>query len=598
MRTTLAARRAARRQRDRHLAPAAHQARALRQVAREQRRLGDLARALLGHAAADLAQRGGGDGGDQLARRARGAVRRHARRPAPPVRATTSRSRRRPAASRCAACPRSSTCGSTPARCRSPSGARRTPARTIFERDFPADYICEGLDQTRGWFYSLLAVNTLLFGKAPYKDVVCLGLILDDATARRCRSPRATSSRPGTCSTPTAPTRCAGTSSPPSSRGTATSSPIDAVGESLRQFLLQLWNTYGFYTLYANAAGDDYARTAPATAARPLGPSAACARPSPTVTDGAGRATTRRPPAARSPPSSTTSPTGTCACSRRRFWDGDPAAFATLHECLVDGGASCWRRSARSSPTSSTSASTAPSRACTCATSRRPATRDAALEAEMALVRATVEMGRSARAQAKAKNRQPLAAAVVVADGGERDGARAPRRARPRRAQRQGAALRRPRPTSSAPTRSRPTTARSARASARRMPQAAAAIAALDPAHVADALRERPHASASTSTATSTSSARTTSSSRCSRSRATRSSAPARTPSRSTCTLTDELRREGIARELVHAIQSARRDAGLDVSDRIHLGSTATRTRSRPPARTRPTSRARCWPRQ
>ena len=48
-----------------------------------------------------------------------------------------------------------------------------------FESSFPADFICEAIDQTRGWFYSLLAVNTLVFGSTPYRNVVCLGHIVD-----------------------------------------------------------------------------------------------------------------------------------------------------------------------------------------------------------------------------------------------------------------------------------------------------------------------------------------------------------------------------------------------------------------------------------
>ncbi len=71
--------------------------------------------------------------------------------------------------------------------------------------------------------------------------------------------------------------------------------------------------------------------------------------------------------------------------------------------------------------------------------------------------------------------------------------------------------------------------------------------------------------------ATSTSSARTTSSWRCSRSRATRSSAPGSHAVALELGLTEALLQEGVARELVHAIQGERRDAGLDVSDRIHL---------------------------
>src|SRR5688500_5447471 len=49
----------------------------------------------------------------------------------------------------------------------------------LFEARFPADFICEAIDQTRGWFYSLLAVNTLVFGHTPYKNVVCLAHIVD-----------------------------------------------------------------------------------------------------------------------------------------------------------------------------------------------------------------------------------------------------------------------------------------------------------------------------------------------------------------------------------------------------------------------------------
>ena len=50
--------------------------------------------------------------------------------------------------------------------------------QALFERRFPADFIAEAIDQTRGWFYSLLAVNTLVFARAPYRNVVCLALIV------------------------------------------------------------------------------------------------------------------------------------------------------------------------------------------------------------------------------------------------------------------------------------------------------------------------------------------------------------------------------------------------------------------------------------
>ena len=221
-----AARPAARRQRAGQLAPRAHQARALRRLAREQRRLGAVARALLGHAAAGLALRG--------RQRARSSGRfdeleeligRAARRPAPAVRRRRRRSRARSARADGAACPRSSTSGSTRARCRSRSTTRRSRTRSASRSSFPADFICEALDQTRGWFYSLLAVSTLLFDQPTYQQRRLPRADPRRARARRCRSPRATSSCPGRSSTASAPTRSAGTSSRPSSRGTATASP-------------------------------------------------------------------------------------------------------------------------------------------------------------------------------------------------------------------------------------------------------------------------------------------------------------------------------------------------------------------------------------
>ena len=128
-------------------------------LAGEQRRLGARPRALLGHAAADLAQRGGRDRLHRLVRGARGAVRRRARGPAPPVRGR----RRDPVADRRrAAAPRprgDRRLVRLAARCRSPSGTRRSRTRTSSSEQFPADYICEGIDQTRGWFYSLIAIS-------------------------------------------------------------------------------------------------------------------------------------------------------------------------------------------------------------------------------------------------------------------------------------------------------------------------------------------------------------------------------------------------------------------------------------------------------
>ena len=100
-----------------------------------------------------------------------------------PASAVRRRGRARPArpaarVARCA-CPRSSTSGTTPARCRSPSGAPRTATRKRSEASYPAQYICEAIDQTRGWFYTLMAIGTLVFDESSYETVLCLGLLLD-----------------------------------------------------------------------------------------------------------------------------------------------------------------------------------------------------------------------------------------------------------------------------------------------------------------------------------------------------------------------------------------------------------------------------------
>ena len=82
----------------------------------------------------------------------------------------------------------------------------------LFEARFPADYICEAIDQTRGWFYSLIAISTLLFDRSPYKTVALPRPHRRRQGQEDVEVARATSSRPGRCSSPTAPTRSAGTS--------------------------------------------------------------------------------------------------------------------------------------------------------------------------------------------------------------------------------------------------------------------------------------------------------------------------------------------------------------------------------------------------
>lgn len=123
--------------------------------------------------------------------------------------------------------------------------------RDKFQQEFPADFISEAVDQTRGWFYSLMAESTILFGKAPYKNVIVLGHVLDGKGQKMSKSkgnavdPMEALSTYGadairwyfyTNSNPWLPNKFHG----------------KAVEEGQRKFLNTLWNTYAFYVLYAN----------------------------------------------------------------------------------------------------------------------------------------------------------------------------------------------------------------------------------------------------------------------------------------------------------------------------------------------------------
>ena len=120
-----------------------------------------------------------------------------------------------------------------------------------FRERFPADYICEALDQTRGWFYSLLGVSTILFGESSYRTVLCLGLILDGEGQKMSKSK----------GNVVVPWDVIDTHGADALRWYYFTSKqpwdgyrfsIDAVAESVRQFLKTLWNTYSFFVLYAN----------------------------------------------------------------------------------------------------------------------------------------------------------------------------------------------------------------------------------------------------------------------------------------------------------------------------------------------------------
>ena len=286
---------------------------------------------------------------------------------------------------------------------------------------FPADFICEAIDQTRGWFYSLLAVNTLVFGTSPYRNVVCLAHVVDQDGQKMSKSK-------GNVIDPWTVLDSRGADAlrwyffSAGSPWTQRRVFVEGIDESTRRILLTLWNTYSFFVTYANLDG----WTPPAPGA-PAAPSSHVldrwirSRVHSTVTE------------VTDALESFDALRGAQAIerlvddlsnwyvrrSRSRFWKAaDPAAHATLHEALTT--------------TVTLLAPYCPFVADAIWANLGPGTDsvhltdwpvadvaavDPALEAEMAAARQIVTLGRAARTDAKVKVRQPLPRALVLFPG-------------------------------------------------------------------------------------------------------------------------------------------------------------------------------------
>ncbi len=126
-----------------------------------------------------------------------------------------------------------------------------------FDHNFPVDFISEALDQTRGWFYSLLAISTILFNKPPYKNVLTLGLVLDKDSQKMSKSkrnyvnPDIILDREGADAL-----RWYLISS--NAPWNSTRFYEEAVKETLAKFILTVWNSYNFFTTYASIDAFDY----------------------------------------------------------------------------------------------------------------------------------------------------------------------------------------------------------------------------------------------------------------------------------------------------------------------------------------------------
>jgi isoleucyl-tRNA synthetase len=283
---------------------------------------------------------------------------------------------------------------------------------------YPADFICEAIDQTRGWFYSLMAIGTLVFGQSSYRNVVCLGHILAEDGRKMSKhlgnilEPIPLMDRHGSDALRWF-MACSG--SPWSSRRVGHKALEEIASKVIRTY----WSVASFQSLYARAndwqPGRNGARTlldtwalsevhrvgAEVEGALENFDTARAGKALAGYVDDLSNWYVRR--------------------SRRRFWEGDAAALSTLHECLnvltrllaplvpfvTDR---VWQALfAATGDVDSVHLAAWPE--------TDPAAVDAQLADQVALVRRLVELGRSARADSKMKTRQPLGQALISAPG-------------------------------------------------------------------------------------------------------------------------------------------------------------------------------------
>ncbi|HEY7440007.1 MAG TPA: isoleucine--tRNA ligase [Acidimicrobiia bacterium] len=301
-----------------------------------------------------------------------------------------------------------------------------------FEARFPADFICEAIDQTRGWFYSLLAVNTLVFGRTPYKNVVCLALVLDPELQKMSKS-RGNVLDPWTILAERGADALRWNFVSGGSPWMPKRVSVESIDETTSSFLIRLWNIYAFFTTYANIDGWEPPLTVGFAAQRDT--RLAAAHPTHVLDRwilSRLHSTTREVTEALESFDALRAAHGLDRLvddlsnwyvrrSRPRFWKAsDPTAHAVLHECLTTIAQllaplcpfvadAVYQNLARTEdsvhlsdwPVADTSAI------------------DSALEAEMERAREVASLGHSARKGSELKTRQPLPRALVLLPGGE-----------------------------------------------------------------------------------------------------------------------------------------------------------------------------------
>ena len=446
-----------------------------------------------------------------------------------------------------------------------------------FRAQYPADFICEAIDQTRGWFYTLMAIGTLVFEESSYKNVVCLGHILDE-------DGRKMSKHLGNVLEPIGLMNEHGadavrwfmlaSGSPWQARRVGHA----AIGDVVRKTLLTYWNTVSFLSLYARLSQWEPSAPAPDPSQRPVidrwviseanqlarevdlaleaFDTQRAGRLLSTFIDNLSNWYVRR--------------------SRRRFWDGDPAALATLHEALRTATLCLapftpfitervWQdlfRSTDPSAPKSVHLATWPEVTAEAI--------DEQLGTDMALVRRIVELGRAARASSGVRTRQPLGRALVSATGWSELSAQLREQiceelniSTLESLDDGGAGL--------VDTSVKANFRSLGQRFGKQTPAVAAAIAASDPAALLAPMR----ASGSTTLTVSELGEVSVAESDVVITETPREgwavAADAGESIALDLTITDDLRRAGLAREIVRAIQEARKNSGLDVADRISV---------------------------
>ena len=292
-----------------------------------------------------------------------------------------------------------------------------------FKASYPADFICEAIDQTRGWFYTLMTIGTLVFDQSSYKTVLCLGHILD-------KDGRKMSKHLGNVLEPMALMDQHGADAvrwymlAAGSPWAARRVGHDSINEVVRKTLLTYWNTVSFHALYAKASNFEISQT-PALSERPLMDRWIISELNILVKEVdaaledfdsqvAGRALARFIDDLSN---------WYVRRSRRRFWDGEVAALGTLHECLVTLTQllaplvpfiteQVWQELVIPADTTQPAS---------VHLSNWPLVNEGAIDSELAsqvaLTRRIVELGRATRAESGIKIRQPLGRALIAASG-------------------------------------------------------------------------------------------------------------------------------------------------------------------------------------